>query len=49
MSDTPYEDATEDCCKEDEFVVPKGLLYGIDDIDEGNTASKEDLESLLKY
>jgi len=29
--------------------VPEGVLRGIGDIAEGNTASKEDLESLLKY
>ncbi|GAA0271331.1 hypothetical protein [Halobacterium noricense] len=29
--------------------VPEGILRGIEDIAEGNTASKEDLESVLKY
>jgi len=29
--------------------VPEGVLQGIEDIAEGRTASKEDIESLLKY
>lgn len=29
--------------------VPEGVLQGIDDIAEGETASKDDLEALLKY
>lgn len=29
--------------------VPEGVLRGIEDLDEGRTASKEDLESVLKY
>ena len=29
--------------------VPAGVLRGIEDIAEGRTASKSDLESLLKY
>lgn len=30
-------------------VVPEGVLQGIEDIDEGRTADKEDIESVLKY
>ena len=30
-------------------VVPAGVLRGIEDIAEGNTASKEDIESILKF
>ena len=29
--------------------IPEGVLRGIEDIAEGETASKEDLESVLKY
>lgn len=29
--------------------VPEGVLRGIEDIAEGRTATKEDLESVLKY
>lgn len=29
--------------------VPEGILRGIEDIAKGNTASKEDLKSILKY
>lgn len=29
--------------------VPEGVLEGIKDIAEGNTASKEDLAEVLKY
>lgn len=29
--------------------VPEGVLRGIEDIAEGNTASKEDIESVLKF
>ncbi|WP_169051889.1 hypothetical protein [Halorhabdus amylolytica] len=29
--------------------VPEGVLRGIEDIAEGRTASKEDIESILKY
>ena len=33
----------------DRPAVPEGVLRGIEDIADGNTASKENLESLLKY
>lgn len=33
----------------DRPAVPEGVLRGIEDIIEGNTASKEDLEAVLKY
>ncbi|GAB3688173.1 hypothetical protein GCM10028857_22040 [Salinarchaeum chitinilyticum] len=29
--------------------VPEGVLRGIEDIAEGRTASKEDIEALLEY
>lgn len=29
--------------------VPEGVLRGIEDIEEGQTASKEELASVLKY
>ena len=29
--------------------VPEGVLRGIRDLDEGNTVSKEELESVLKF
>jgi len=29
--------------------VPEGVLRGIEDIAEGRTASKEDIESVLKF
>jgi len=30
-------------------LVPEGVLDGIEDIKKGNTASKEDIESVLKF
>ena len=33
----------------DECLVPKGVLNGIDDIEDGNTASKADLKSELQF
>lgn len=33
---------------DEELVVPEGVLRGIEDIAAGNTASKDDLESVLK-
>ncbi|GAA0259719.1 hypothetical protein GCM10009000_090620 [Halobacterium noricense] len=33
----------------DRPVVPEGVLCGIEDITDGNTASKEDLAAVLKY
>jgi hypothetical protein len=35
--------------KEDHPEVPEGVLRGIEDIADGETASKDDLESVLKY
>ena len=32
-----------------EPLIPEGVLKGIEDIEEGNTASKEDIESILKF
>lgn len=50
MSITPVDDCAEDSSDDgDEPVVPEGVLEGINDIEDGNTASKEDLESLLKF
>lgn len=50
MSLTPTDDGTEEHSDDgDEPLVPEGVLRGIDDIEEGNTASKEELESLLKF
>ena len=40
------EDGVEDV---DRPEVPEGVLRGIEDIAEGRTASKEDLQSVLKY
>lgn len=33
----------------DEIYVPKGVLEGIENIAEGRTASKEDLDRVLKF
>jgi len=41
-----HEDGVEDG---DRPEVPEGVLRGIEDIEEGRTASEEDLESVLKY
>lgn len=41
-----HEDEAEDGHRPE---VPEGVLRGIEDIEEGRTASKEDLESVLKY
>lgn len=50
MSTTPVDDAADEGSDDgDEPLVPEGVLDGIDDIEDGNTASKEDLESLLKF
>lgn len=44
--DNDTEDSTDDG---GDPLVPEGVLRGIEDIEEGNTASKEDLESVLKF
>jgi hypothetical protein len=50
MSLHPTGDDREDGAEDgDRPEVPEGVLRGIEDIDEGRTASKEDLESVLKY
>jgi len=49
MSLTPTEDGADEHADGDDPVVPEGVLRGIEDIEEGNTASKEELESLLKF
>lgn len=48
MSLTPTEDGAEEYSNGDDPVVPEGVLRGIRDIEEGDTASKEELKSLLK-
>jgi len=50
MSITPVDDGAENSSDDgDEPEVPEGVLEGIDDIEDGNTVSKADLESLLKF
>lgn len=50
MSLHPTGDGREDDAEDRERPeVPEGVLRGIEDISKGRTASKEDLESLLKY
>jgi hypothetical protein len=49
MSLTPAEDRAEEPTDGDDPVIPEGVLRGIEDIEDGNTASKEELESLLKF
>lgn len=34
---------------EEEVLVPQGVLDGIEDLAEGRTASKEDLDEVLKW
>lgn len=34
---------------DEELRVPEGVLRGIEDIVEGDTASKEEIESILKF
>ena len=41
------DDCKDDGKNEERPEVPEGVLRGIEDIAEGNTASKEDLENLL--
>lgn len=49
MSLTPAEDESSEDSNGDEPLVPEGVLRGIEDLEEENTASKDDLESLLKF
>jgi len=50
MSLTPTDDGAEERADDvDAPLVPEGVLRGIEDIEEGNTASKEDLEALLNF
>lgn len=49
MSLTPTEDESDDGSDGDEPLVPEGVFRGIEDIEDGNTASKEDLDSLLNF
>jgi hypothetical protein len=44
--DDDTEESTEDG---GDPLFPEGVPRGIEDIDEGDTASKEDLESVLKF
>ena len=48
MSLTPRKNGANDG-DEEEPKVPEGVLRGIEDLDEGRTASKEDIESVLKF
>ena len=50
MSLSRADDDTEDSSDDGEDpLVPEGVLRGIEDIEEGETASKEDIESVLKF
>jgi len=49
MSSTPTEDGAKESADSDDPIVPEGVLRGIEDIEAGNTASKEELESLLNF
>lgn len=49
MSLTPSNNAGEGVDNGDAPLVPEGVLRGIGDIEAGNTASKEDLDALLKF
>ena len=49
MSLTHSEDSMGDGSNGDDPSVPEGVLRGIEDIEEGDTASKDDLESLLNF
>ncbi|QKY19670.1 hypothetical protein B4589_004480 [Halolamina sp. CBA1230] len=50
MSLDPTGDNREDDAEDGERPkVPEGVLRGIEDIAEGRTATKDDLESVLKY
>jgi hypothetical protein len=49
MTFTPTDDDCADGTGDDEQpAVPEGVLRGIDDIAEGETASKEDIDAVLK-
>lgn len=47
-SPTTRDDHEDDPEDEDRPAVPEGVLRVIEDIEEGRTASKEDLEAVLK-
>jgi hypothetical protein len=50
MSLTQIDDGAEEPADDgDAPLLPEGVLRGIEDIEEGNTASKEDLEALLNF
>lgn len=49
MSFTPADNADERSDDGEDPVVPKGVLRGIEDVKEGDTASKADLEDILKF
>ena len=50
MSPVPTDDGAEERTDDgDAPLVPEGVLRGIEDIEEGNTTSKEELEALLKF
>jgi hypothetical protein len=49
MSLTPTDDGCDaDPGDDDRPAVPEGVLRGIDDIAEGETASKDDIDAVLK-
>lgn len=50
MSPKPTDDGAEKRADEDDApLVPESVLCGIEDIGQGNTASKEDLEAVLNF
>lgn len=50
MSLTPDDDGAEKCPDDgDDPLVPEGVIRGIEDVEEGNTASKDELEGLLEF
>lgn len=42
-------DSRRETDRDDEPLVPVGVLEGVDNIAEGKTASKEDIEAVLKF
>lgn len=48
MSLTPTDDAEKRSDDGDGPVVPEGVLRAIEDLEEGDTVSKDELESVLK-
>lgn len=49
MSLTPAEDEQSEESDGDEPLVPEGVLRGIEDLEAGDTVSKDTLESLLNF